>query len=177
MRKQSLYPLVLSAMFIAIGLILPFFTGNIRTIGNMLLPMHLPVMLCGLVCGKYYGAGVGAILPILRSLAFSMPVFFPSAVAMAFELAAYGFIIGLVYGFFRRKTLGAVYVSLISSMVAGRLIWGAVMTLLLGLSGSRFTLILFWTNGFVNAVPGLILQLILIPSLILIINKTKIISR
>ena len=83
--------LILAAMFLAIGLLLPFLTGQIRQIGNMLLPMHIPVILCGLICGWQYGLGVGFVLPLLRCVIFGMPVLFPTAVSMSFELAAYGF--------------------------------------------------------------------------------------
>jgi len=72
-------------MFIAIGLVLPFFTGQIPQIGRMLLPMHIPVFLCGLICGWKYGLMVGFILPLLRYAVFGMPVIFPNGIAMAFE--------------------------------------------------------------------------------------------
>ena len=85
-KKNSLLNLVLSAMFLALGLVLPFLTGQIKEIGNMLLPMHIPVMLCGLVCGPQYGLLVGAITPILRSSLFGMPVMYPHAINMVFEL-------------------------------------------------------------------------------------------
>ena len=91
MKKNELKNLVIAAMLLAVGLVLPFLTGQIQQIGNMLLPMHFPVILCGLICGWKYGLGVGFILPLLRSVIFGMPVMYPNAFAMAFELAAYGF--------------------------------------------------------------------------------------
>ncbi len=60
----------------------------------MLLPMHIPVLLCGLICGWKYGILVGFILPLLRHTIFGMPILFPTGIAMAFELATYGFVIG-----------------------------------------------------------------------------------
>ena len=83
--KPSLRSLALSAMFLALGLVLPFLTGQIPEIGNLLLPMHLPVLLCGLVCGWKYGLAVGFTTPLLRSMLFGMPTFYPSAVSMAFS--------------------------------------------------------------------------------------------
>ncbi len=178
MKQKHVRNLVLAAMFLAIGLILPFFTGQIREIGNMLLPMHLPVMLCGLVCGWKYGGAVGLILPLLRSVIFGMPPLFPNAVAMAVELCAYGLLIGIFYGLFRKKNLLAVYGSLIPAMIGGRLLWGLAQTVLLGISGTGFTLAAFWAGGFANALPGIVLQLILIPALMIPIQtawarKTK----
>ena len=91
------YRLVLAALFLALGMILPFFTAQIPEIGSMLLPMHIPVLVCGFVCGWKYGLIVGLLTPLLRSMTFSMPPLFPSATAMAFEMAAYGAICGLMY--------------------------------------------------------------------------------
>jgi thiamine transporter ThiT len=85
-------------MFVALGLILPFFTGQIPKVGSMMLPMHIPVLLCGLICGWKYGLMAGAVLPLLRSALFGMPPLFPTAAAMAFELAAYGFLSGFRCG-------------------------------------------------------------------------------
>ena len=90
--------LTLSAMFLAIGIILPFFTGQVPQIGNMLLPMHFPVLLCGMICGAPYGLAIGFILPIFRSFLFGMPMMYPMAIAMAFELAVYGVVAGWIYG-------------------------------------------------------------------------------
>ncbi len=174
MKNERVKRLVLAAMFLAIGLILPFFTGQIKEIGNMLLPMHLPVMLCGLVCGWNYGGIVGFLLPLLRSVVFGMPQIYPNAVAMAFELCAYGFLIGIFYQIFKRKNILSVYGSLLLSMLGGRLIWGLAQTILLGLSGKGFSLTVFWVSGFAKALPGIVLQLILIPSLMLLIQKLTI---
>ena len=87
MMEKAVKKVTLSAMFMAIGIVLPFLTGQIRQIGTMLLPMHLPVFLCGLICGWQYGAVVGFVLPLLRSMIFGMPQMYPMALAMAFELA------------------------------------------------------------------------------------------
>ena len=73
-RRKPVLTLTLAAMFMGIGLVLPFLTGQIPQIGNMLLPMHIPVLLCGLICGWQYGLTVGLILPLLRYALFGMPV-------------------------------------------------------------------------------------------------------
>lgn len=164
--------LTLSAMFLAIGMVLPFVTGQIQQIGNMLLPMHLPVFLCGLICGWQYGAIVGFVLPLLRFVTFGMPPLFPTATAMAFELATYGLVAGLLYGRSRWQCVFALYRSLIVAMLAGRIVWGAVQIVLLGLSGSSFTWQAFMAGAFLNAIPGIIVQLTLIPALMVALNKT-----
>lgn len=159
----------------AIGIILPFFTGQIQVIGNMLLPMHIPVMLCGLICGWKYGLAVGFIMPLLRSVLFSMPPMYPGAVAMAFELATYGFVIGILYERFYWHCIKALYKSLIASMVAGRIVWGIVMAFLLGLNS--FGIKIFYTQAFLNAIPGIIIQLIIIPVIMVALKKAKVVPK
>lgn len=173
MKKRGIQNLVLSAMFLAIGFVLPLFTGQIKVIGQMLLPMHLPVMLCGLICGAPYGFAVGLLLPILRSVVFSMPPIYPNSVWMSLELAAYGLVIGLVYALFEKKNTLSVYVSLIAAMIAGRIVWGIAKAILLGLGGKPFTFAMFIAGGFAEAFPGIILQLVLIPLIMVIINRKR----
>ncbi len=175
MKRSSLKNLVLSALFLAIGLVLPFFTGQIPAVGKMLLPMHIPVLLCGLICGWQYGLGVGFVLPLVRSALFYMPVMFPTAIAMAFELAAYGLVIGLLYAHSRWQCVKALYKCLIPAMIAGRLVWGVVMVVLMGLSGGAFTLELFMAGAVVNALPGIALQLVLIPAVMVLLDRTKLV--
>ena len=119
MKHTSLKNLVLSAMFLAVGIVLPFFIGQIPAIGKMLLPMHIPVLLCGLICGWQWGLGVGFVLPLLRSLLFSFPAMYPNAVGMAFELAVYGLVIGYLYAHSKWQCVKALYKCLIPAMIAG----------------------------------------------------------
>ncbi len=175
MMKKTTKNITLSAMFLALGLVLPFLTGQIPQIGSMLLPMHIPVLLCGLICGWQYGAAVGFILPLLRSALFGMPVMFPTAVAMAFELMTYGLVAGLLYGLSRWQCIVALYRSLIIAMLAGRAVWGAAEVILLGFSGSQFTWAAFMSGAFLNAVPGIAVQLVLIPAIMAALNRTKLV--
>ena len=168
MRNMRLKNTVLSAMFICVGLILPFFTGQLKQIGNMLLPMHIPVMLCGFICGPWFGFVTGFVLPVMRSALFSMPVMYPNAVAMAFELSVYGFVTGFIY-MHSKKTVLSVYISLVSAMVLGRIIWGIVWTSILGLG--NYTWQMFMTGAVYNSIPGIIIQLVIIPILVTGIKK------
>lgn len=161
---------VLAAMFLAIGIVLPLFTAQIKEIGDTLLPMHFPVLICGLVCGPWYGLGIGLILPFFRSFLFSMPPIYPNAVWMALELATYGGVIGLLYKK-SKKTVGSVYISLIVAMLSGRIVWGVAKTVLLGLGGKAFTFEAFFVGGFLDAIPGIVIQLLLIPALMMLIQK------
>ena len=162
--------LTYAALFLAIAMVLPFVTGQIPQIGSMLSPMHIPALLCGFVCGWPWGLAVGFIAPPLRSLLFGMPAMFPSAAAMAFELAAYGALAGWLR---RRLPKGRpyIYVTLILSMLLGRVVWGTARMLLAGLSGNTFTWALFVAGAFTNAVPGIILQLVLVPVLVMVMER------
>lgn len=170
-KKKYVLNLTLSAMFLAIGLLLPFLTGQIQQIGNMLLPMHIPVLLCGLICGWQYGLGIGAIMPFMRYAMFEMPVIFPTGTAMAFELAAYGALVGFLYNHSKWKCIISLYRSLIAAMLGGRLVWGAVMLIILGVGTDGFTWKAFFAGAFLNAFPGIILQLILIPAIMIALNR------
>ncbi|MBE6556592.1 MAG: ECF transporter S component [Ruminococcaceae bacterium] len=163
--------LVTAGLLLAIGLLLPFVTGQIKEIGDSLLPMHLPVMLCGLLCGWQYGALVGFSLPFVRSLLFGMPPIYPNAVWMACELFTYGLVIGLLYALRKRDSMPYLYACLIGSMLAGRAVWGVTKAALLGLSGKTFAFRAFLVGGFADALPGIVLQLILIPPLVRLIRK------
>ncbi len=173
MKKYTLKRIVLSALFLGIGLALPLLTSQIKEIGDTLLPMHLPVMLCGLICGAKYGGLVGLALPVVRALTFGMPPIYPNAVWMAAELAAYGFVVGDIYERFKRKNTVAVCVSLIISMIAGRIVWGISKALLLGVGGKSFGISAFIAGGFVDALPGIIIQLVLIPLIMKTVNKGR----
>lgn len=167
--------LVLSAFFIALGIILPVFTGHIPQIGNMLCPMHIPILLCGFICGWQYGLAAGFVTPLLRSAIFGMPPIMPTAVGMAFELAAYGVVTALLYRKLPKKNL-YLYVSLAGAMIAGRVVWGLVSIVLYGIAGNRFSFQIFLVSGFVNAIPGIILQIVLIPAIMIALKKAGVLS-
>ncbi len=175
MKNTYIKNLVLSAMFLAIGMVLPFFTGQIQLIGNMLLPMHIPVMLCGLICGWKYGLLVGLILPIMRSYVFGMPHMYPNAVAMAFELATYGGVIGYLYSHAKWQCVKMLYKCMLIAMLAGRIVWGVVEVILLGVGSNGFTFYVFISGAFLNAIPGIILQLIIVPVIMVALNKAKLV--
>ncbi len=162
--------LVYSAMCLALCLVLPFLTGQIPQVGSMLLPMHIPVLLCGFLCGGGWGAAVGFTAPLLRHVLFSMPPA-PGCYSMALELAVYGLVVGLLY-----KRLGkgvkSIYFSLICAMVAGRVVWGLAQVVILGLGSFPFSA--FVAGALTSAIPGIVLQLVFIPLLVGALDKAKI---
>ncbi len=162
-----------SAIWLALTLVLPFLTGQIPTVGSMLCPMHIPVLLCGFTCGWPWGVLVGFVAPPLRMVLFGMP---PAMVAipMAFELAAYGFVSGLLYKKLPRSKMN-IYVALISAMVIGRLAWGAVKFVMMGLSTSAFPLSAFIAGAVTTAIPGIILHIVMIPLIVMLLEKHKLI--
>ena len=176
LMKEHIKNLVTAAMLLAVGIVLPFFTGQIPQIGSMLLPMHLPVLLCGFVCGWPYGLGVGFAAPLLRSVTLGMPPPFPTAVAMAFELAAYGAITGVCYKKLPKKPL-FLYADLLIAMIGGRVVWGLAMMICLGINGGAFTWTAFLSGAVLSAIPGMILQLVLVPIVVVVLQKANLIPK
>ena len=150
-------------MFLAVGVVLPSITGSIKEIGDSLLPLHLVVMLCGVICGWQYAAPVGAVLPFLRAALFGMPPLYPNAVWMSAELITYGFVIGFLFSLRKKYSRIWLLVCLVCSMLAGRVVWGITKAILLGVADKPFGLEAFLVGGFADAVPGIILQFILVP--------------
>lgn len=170
MKKASTRNLVLAGFFIALAVILPYFTGRIGELGRALLPMHIPVLIAGFVCGWPYGLVVGFVAPILNSIISGMPPMFPTATVMSFELATYGLMTGLLYKLFPKRDV-FVYPALLLSMVAGRIVWGIASLFFIGLSGDSFTWQAFIGGAFLNAIPGIIIQIIIIPIIVLALKR------
>ena len=160
MKNNNVRTVVFAAVFLALALVLPFLTGQIPQIGSMLSPMHIPVLLCGFVCGWPW----------------AMPPMYPTALCMAFELATYGVVAGLMYRALPKKKSN-IYVSLIVAMIAGRLVWGAARFLCTGLDPSKFGFAAFWAGAFTGAIPGIILHILLIPLLVMALERAKLISK
>lgn len=171
-HKTDIKQLTLTAMFLALAFVMPFLTGQIPQIGSMLCPMHIPVLLCGFFCGASWGLAVGVITPVLRSFVLGMPPMFPTAFCMAFELAVYGFVAGWLHNKFPKKKY-YVYVSLFCAMILGRIVWGVVMFACMGFDVSKFGLTAFFAGAFTNAIPGIVLQLVLIPLLVVLLDKNS----
>lgn len=164
--------LTLSGVFLALCIVLPFLTGGIPKIGNVLSPMHIPVLLCGFVCGGPYGLLVGFVAPLLRFALFGMPPIFPTGLSMAFELASYGFLSGILYKKLPKK-LPYIYVTLITSMVLGRVVWGIVRFLFAKLFSIDFSVSIFVNAAFITAIPGIIIHIIIIPILVVALKKAR----
>lgn len=167
--------LTISAVCLALAYVLPFLTGQIPQIGAMLLPMHIPILLCGFICGWRWGLGVGFFAPLLRSITLGAPYLFPNAVCMALELAAYGAIVGLLHRLLPKKK-PYIYASLLISMVVGRIVWGVAMLACMGIKGDSFTFGAFVAGAITNAVPGIIIQLVLVPVLVMVLENPKVLK-
>ena len=181
-KNKSLYRLVLSGVLLALGLVLPFLTGQIPSIGQAISPLHIPALICGLTCGWQWGLGLGIVLPLLRSLLFGMPPFPTAALPMAFELAAYGLLTGLLYPLFLRlfkkeNHLPALLTALLVSMILGRFVGGAAKAALLSFgiigSNSPYTFAVFFTSYFTSTAIGAAIHVILVPAVVLALEKAK----
>ena len=122
-----------------------------------------------------YGAVIGFLLPIVRGILFGMPPLYPNAVAMAFEMATYGFVSGFLYSHAKWQCTKMLYVSLIAAMLAGRVVWAFAEVVLLGIGGNMFTWNMFVAGAFLNAIPGIIVQLVLIPLIMIALKRAKVV--
>ena len=166
--------MVLSAMFIALGVTLPQAFHAVPNAGSVFLPMHIPVLICGYIVGPVYGLIVGLLTPLLSSLLFGMP---PAAMlpSMLFELGVYG----LTSGLFTRiikipNKVVKVYVVLILSMLCGRVTYGVLNALIF--RAGNYSLQAWLSAAFITALPGIIIQLIVVPAIILALDKAKLIE-
>lgn len=184
MKKIRINKICITGLCLAIGLILPFITGQIKEVGNMLCPMHIPVIICGFICGPIYGALLGMVTPLLRSLIFTMPTFYPLAISMSVELCIYGFVSGAIYNFLIKKNkenklslnIIYVYISLIIAMILGRVGWGLTRYLLTLIDETmKFSKEMFISGALLTAWPGILIQLILIPLIIISLTNNRII--
>lgn len=174
-NHDNVLRLVVSALCLALAYVLPFLTGQIPEIGSMLLPMHIPVLLCGFICGWHWGLGVGVIAPLFRSLTLGMPTLFPKAFCMAFELGTYGLATGVMHRVLPKKKI-YIYVSLLTSMVVGRIVWGIMTAICMGASEDAFTFSAFIAGAITNAIPGIIVQIVLIPVLVMLLENKKVLN-
>ena len=166
LAKTRTRRLTVAAMLLAVGIILPFATAHGMGIpGTVLLPMHIPVFLCGFLCGPSYGATCGFILPVLNSVLTGMPAVYPMMPIMACELLTYGLASGLLA---HKTPLGrrriGIYASLVISMIAGRAAYGLVFWVLLLAGGELKALSVI--GAVTTGMPGIVVQLLFIPALI-----------
>ena len=175
LSKPQIRKLTYSALCLALCMVLPFLTGQIPQIGSALSPMHIPVLLAGFLCGPWWAMAVGAVAPVLRFALFGMPPLFPTGAAMCFELATYGLVSGLLYARLPKRPR-SIYIALITAMLAGRIVWGVVMVIIMGLTGSVFTWGAFAAGAFINAVPGIIIHILLIPVIVMALRRAKVID-
>lgn len=150
---------------LSLGILLPFLTASNPALGGVFLLMHIPALLGGFILGGKYGALIGFIMPLLRSVLVSMPPLYPTALIMAFELSAYGFVSGILFKWLKNVKFGYI-IALIGAMLLGRFVWGTASTIILSLANRPYTFEAFIAGAFVTALPGILIQLILIPLLV-----------
>lgn len=163
--------LVTAGLMLALGIILPYATAHgFGMSGNILLPMHIPVLLCGFLCGPLYGLLCGLLLPVTNSLLTGMPALYPMAVIMTCELSIYGLVSGWLYKTLTKgNKLVRIYSALLGAMIAGRIAYGLVLWLMLisGTNTGKLSVITAVATG----LPGIAAQLVLIPAIVSKIEK------
>lgn len=167
MGKKFIKELVVSGLFIALGLILPMIFHAFNA-GSMFLPMHIPVLVAGCIVSLPFAITIGLMTPILSSFLTGMPPIFPVLPFMVFELMTYGVVINLLY----KKLKLNIYSSLIISMIIGRIVSSLVVWVLVSVFMARlpnpFT---FVGVAIMQGLPGIIIQLLLIPKIVTVLDK------
>ena len=163
--------LIFTALCMALGVVLPMAFHMIPNAGSVMLPMHIPVLLCGLVCGPVLGLICGIFTPVLSSLITGMPgpAYLPSMIC---ELAVYGLLAGVMIKLIKtEKPLVNLYASLITEMIGGRIVYGLMNALIF--RAGAYSIQMWMTASFVTALPGIILQLLLLPAVVYALQKAK----
>ena len=176
-RNDSLYRLLITAILLAVGMVLPFLTGQLQSFGQLISPLHIPAFICGLTCGWGWGAALGFVLPILRGLIFGMPPFPAVGLPMDFELMFYGLVTGLLYPLtrkaFKDKRLVAMLVSMLVAMIVGRCAGGIAKAVMMGLQNQGYAFSTFIASYFTGTVVGAVIHLLVCPLIVLALEKAK----
>ncbi len=174
MKKMSpVKKSIITAVCIALCVVLPQAFHAIPNAGSIYCPMHIPVLLCGLICGWQYGLLCGIAGPLVSALITGMP---PAAVlpGMLVECAAYGALTGLMMQLVHtKKVYPDLYISLLVAMLGGRIISGIAKALIF--SAGSYSMTAWVTGSFVTSLPGIIVHLVLIPSIVYALMKAKLI--
>lgn len=161
-EKNNTKKIVIAGLLLAIGIIIPSIFHLTGMPGKMFLPMHIPVLIGGFLLQPWMALALGILTPLLNSFITGMPVLFPSAIIMVFELGIYGFMASLAY---RKMKLPAI-VSLIISMIVGRLVAGLVVFILATFFSVDLSPMVFVIGTVTTGLPGIVIQIILIPTII-----------
>ena len=165
---------VVAAACAALGIVLPMAFHALPGAGNVWLPMHIPVMICGLVAGPVAGAATGVLAPVLSSLLTGMPAA-PILPSMTCELVAYGLVSGLLARFVRSGRLAVdLYVSLVGAMIVGRLVGGALQALIF--SQGAYSLAAWVSGYFVTGAPGIVLQLVVVVPIVAALERAGLVE-
>ena len=176
-RNDSLYRLLITAILLAVGMVLPFLTGQLQSFGQLISPLHIPVFICGLTCGWGWGAALGFILPILRGLIFGMPPFPAVGLPMAFEMLFYGLVTGALYPLlrkvFRDKHIVAMLIAMVAAMILGRCAGGVTRAIMMGMQGQSYAFSAFFASYFTGTVVGAVIHIIVCPLIVLALEKAR----
>jgi riboflavin transporter FmnP len=174
MENTKTKKLIYTALCITLGLVLTQINRliPIANIGAVIAPMHIPVLLSGFLCGLPYAVFCGMILPLLSFVLNGVPPIYPIGISMMFELATYGALTAILYRYTKKK----IYPSLIGAMIGGRIVMGIVNAIIFGVAGKSYGMSIFITSAFITILPGIIIQLTVIPAILYALKKAKLIT-
>ena len=173
MSGKTINKIVQAGLFVAVGILLPV-VFHMFGLGSIFLPMHIPVLVAGMVISWLYAAVVGALTPVLSSVITGMPPAFPTMPMMVFELAAYGMFSSLLY---RRFKLN-IYLALLGSMVAGRIVAGIAVWILANFFAASLPgPAAFIAGAVLKGMPGIIIQVVLVPAVVMFLERNSVIGK
>ena len=168
--------IVITAMLIAVGVVLPLAFHSIPRAGSILLPMHIPVLLAGLICGPFFGLVSGLITPLLSSITTGMPPAGFVVYSMMIELSIYGLVAGIAMRLIHTgRSSFDLYISLGAALIVGRVVAGIAQALVFFSGEGGYTIMLWVTSYFVTSLPGLVIQILFVPSMVMALERERII--
>ena len=174
MKMSYVKKIVFTAVCVALCVVLPMAFHSVQNAGTIFLPMHIPVLLCGLMCGWPFGFVCGLMGPALSCLLTSMP---PAAMlpSMMVECAAYGCVTGLMMCWVHTKhPVADLYISMVTAMIVGRVLSGLAKSLIFSPGTAPFAWV---TTSLVAGIPGIIIQLLLIPLVVFSLTRAKLLPQ
>ncbi len=164
--------IIFSVFCFTLCLLLLLLTSKIPQIDNTFSLIHIPVLICGFIYGWLYGLTIGVVAPLVICILFKIFPIFPTGIIMLLELGTYGLVSGVLYDYFQKNTI-TVFITLIISMLAGRIVWGITTFIFSLINKNMFTFNMFIQDVFINKVPGIVVQIIVVPIVVIMLEEAR----
>lgn len=147
--KEAVFAAGFTALAVYAPMVVHYFGGV--NAGRKFLPMPFFVLLAGLLLGWRAGLAAGLFSPVISYLLSGMPAL-PVLPIIIIQLSAFGFFAGIL------KEKHGVLVSLAGAIILGFLLTGVAV-----LFFSKMNAVMYVINALKDGLPGIAMQLILLP--------------